>query len=525
MHDPDTSDPFAPVVEHIAADGVARTLRYRRPFSRQEANLGEVLIDDFAVPAIAWLLGTGHDNPAPSCVVGATAEVALSVQSALRCTAHHRDRVGDRFDRDIARCVEWLIEQSRRHPDGSCCWDHSAWDSAAVVRTLAVASHHREIAAQFEGPLDLTDAVDCGLRWLLLRLKLASSRHASTNLNPAEHAEIGETLAFMVRVDPDRTEAECQRTVGESASAVLRDITSTLLARQSERMIEIDPDDGTATRILTIWWGDYFGTSEVLRYFVALSDAVEAGTVTVPEETATAIRRSVAKCMLLLEHTQVDGLWGAYLDTVATVDAYVQVGARGSRLFASPGVGDLLTTQPRIVFRVLRWMCDPTQRMDDGSVLHTAFLTTFFAQALLNVEAQWEYSAASIAIVYDEMCLLMEMGVSEHRVRLVDALLDRDRAGRDLEVAQAELTHRALVHDHEQWLRTRWILTLVALTGGVALGVGVAVVGGWVATSVKAADVANLLAFAAMLSATVFAVVGLIWTVGRQRPPSDPRPR
>ncbi|HET7120118.1 MAG TPA: hypothetical protein VFI17_02560 [Solirubrobacterales bacterium] len=451
--------------------------------------------------------------------VGAHAEVALS---ALAGVGYLRAKVSpDPEDQLIASraaaAARWLADAADHHDDGSCCWDHSAWDTAAVIRALALVlseQRTRKILAATGWEAKVKERMLAGTRWLLARFRDAENGTVLARLNPAEYAEVGRTVAELAVWDRAATEAVTVEAVGSGIDDVVASICQTLARRRSERMIEVRTEDGSS-EIATIWWGDFMGTSEVLRFYAAVNRALLAGSLELPPILGQTIRESVAKCLLLIEHSHFDGLWGAYLDTIALLGAYVEIGESREGLFAEIGREEGLAAQARIVFRVIRWMCDPTQRAADGSVLHTAFLTTFFAQAMVDVASLWRFSSDSIAVVYDEICLLTEAGVSEHRAEQIKALLDRDEARRQLEEAREDVGVERRRNNYERWLRTRFVgSAIVFVVGGLFL-VLAGQVTGWVGVTVDTEQTANLLTLCGVVAAVTLSLIGVMWTMGR----------
>jgi hypothetical protein len=509
------------VVRHRDQSGNVTAARYRRPFQPLDATLKTVLLRDFARPALTWLFGPPDGVP-PSMMVAAHAEVALALMSGIR----YLEVADDESERPlvisaVARSAEWLVESRTTHDDGSCCWDHSAWDTSAVVRALCYALRSPSVCHVLQEnrrASDTSDSLDAALAWLLLRLHRSETGHATDALNPGEYAEIGWAITDALMWDQAQTNAVSVEVCGETADAAVLKVCEALIRRRSEKMIEVRTDDATV-QLATIWWGDFFGTSEVLRFYTAVDNAIRANALTLSDGLRRTIRESIVKCCLLIEHSHFDGVWGAYLDTIALLGAYVDLGRRPDALFALTPDTDHVISQPRIVFRVLRWMCDPTQRCSDGSILHTAFLTTFFTNTIIDIAQSWKYAEEPIASVYDEMCLLMETGVSEHRVDQINAILARDEALSRVQETERRTALHLRRSAYEMWLRGRIIATAVVVIAGVGSTVLVGQVTGWVSTTITGANTINVLTMVGLSATILVALMTVLWTVGH--PPDD----
>src|SRR5262249_37148627 len=143
-------------------------------------------------------------------------------------------------------------------------------------------------------------------------------------------------------------------------------------------------------------------------------------------DTRIAVRDSIKRFCLLLESAQMDGIWGSYLDTIALIGTYIRIGSISS--MSANGDEVDLTVQPRVAFRALRFMCDPTQTFSDGSMLHTSFLTTFYVITLMIVISEWPEAKKPVVNLYDELSLIMDRGTTVPRANYLSATLERDKA-------------------------------------------------------------------------------------------------
>jgi hypothetical protein len=515
--DRSTPDARAEVVTHRDPTGGESRSEYRRPFQPLSATLREVLLSGFASPALDWLLGLS-DNPSPSRAVRAHAEVALALISGVRFleadpSASNRQAI----ESAVIESSLWLVDARAIHEDGSCCWDHSAWDTAAVVRALCHVLRSPLGAVGLDSEDRLSSVAECvvsGVSWLVRRLSRAEGHHVSEALNPAEYAEIGWAVAESLMWNPESTDSVALKALGVRADTVVGGVCESLIRRRSEKMIEIRGED-EPTALATIWWGDFFGTAEVLRFYQAVEAASREGLIDLDVSLRRTIRESVARCCLLIEHSHFDGVWGAYLDTIALLGAYVELGRRPEGLFPPGPESDHIAPQPRVIFRVLRWMCDPTQRSSDGSILHTAFLTTFFAHTVIDVAVGWPFAMETIAIVYDEMSLLMETGVSQSRVDQVNAILARDDALARVANVEKNVAQLRQKGAYAGWLRSRIVASAVLVLAGAGCTVLVGQLTGWVSTTIASANTINVLTMVGVAVTIIVAVITVLWSVGR----------
>lgn len=507
---------FDETIRHYHRDGTIREERFRRPFMPFDDKLSDILIRDFVVPALEWLHGQSV-GVAPSTLVSAHAEVAMAI-SATTALLKGRPQLAHRLGYLIEKCateVVWLEQKATFHDNGTCCFDHSAWDTSTAVRALFDVMNVDVIATEVRQrqASGIDKVIVGGVRWLLSRFNDADRGSLGSLLNPSEYAQIGRALAIVSeRYDLD--EETRAHTVYADVSEAISRILTILVERRSERMIEIATDDHS-TKIATIWWDDFFGTSEVLLFFSTLNSAIRRGSVKLEPSNRTLMRECITKCFLLLEHTQSDGLWGGYLDTVGVLNAYVSISEQSKTLFNEGRDRQLLLAQPRIVFRALRWMCDPTQRSSDGSVLHTAWLTTLFAISLVQVATLWSYADKTVGELYDDLSMAMDRGVSDHRANQVAAILDREIALDKLESVSSQLGQAKRLASYQGWFRSRLLMTVMTVTVGAIGTFFGGTLGHIFSVELYAHNSVEVLSLIGVSSAATLAVVAVIWSTGR----------
>ncbi|MFD0207128.1 MULTISPECIES: hypothetical protein [Saccharothrix] len=505
-------------IRHFHHDGTVRHELARRPFLPFDARFADVLIRDFAIPALRWL--HGHSTgAAPSTLVSAHAEVAMTASATIELITKANGAAIDAAREDLlVKCVDgvvWLYRQATFHEDGTCCFDHSSYDTSTVARALFDALRHESLVEELatRGIPSMDKVILGSARWLLVRFDQADRGDIGAMLNPSEYAQIGRALAVLTeRYDLD--EHVGAHTRYQTCSEVISRILMTLFERKSERMVDVTPEGG-GNRTLAIWWDDFFGTSEVLLFLGAVSDSADHGRTVLTAVERAMIRECIARCFLLVEHSQADGLWGGYLDTVGVLNAYVSISENSKRLFNEGRGRHQLVAQPRIVFRAVRWVCDPTQRSSDGSVLHTAWLTTLFVIALVRVATMWEYSDRTVGELYDDLSMAMDRGISEHRASQISAILDRENALEKL-AAESALLHRArAVSSHLRWVRSRFALTVLVIVLGGATATSVGTLGGIFTVEFHSKNTADVLSLVALTTAGVLAIITVLWSVGR----------
>lgn len=193
-----------------------------------------------------------------------------------------------------------------------------------------------------------------------------------------EHADLGRTGAPRV-VDLLRDG------YGISFDEVLDEMARLVIA-----MMEVAETTAVDGNFRTCFWVDAFNTAEVLEGLSAYVGYCEARATGRPGHFRQC-REAVIEAIRYLETSQVDGTWGGVADTCGTLLGYLRVVAQTDRV----GFED------HVVFKALRWMCDEKQALDDGSFLHTTYVTVFYALAIWEAYSVWPLGHRTTPEVYD----------------------------------------------------------------------------------------------------------------------------
>lgn len=457
-------------ITHKDFRGNQVTTRSLLPFFPPNRILAESLFIDFAVPAQDWLLGKDKDS-IPAMKANSNWEVALTLSNSVEGLALAHEMGLDPFeDEDEIRSknqimVRWLIENQQQHSDHTGCWDHSPWDTAVILRAIAgetTSGNHKELVPALPG---VPEAIRRGLLWIVSRFYDAKTGRMTFHLNTGELAESGRTIAELAMSYPSLVD-EAVSAIREDIELdeLLNEIARNLLRRQTERKIHVSFRIDDIDHKTGVWWDDFFGTASTLMFFSRLLELDDKNICEVEQKIIGEIQISLSKCFLLIEALQSEGgLWGAYADTITLLSAYVKVGAPSSPGSRAKTVSDDLLTRPRVVFRALRWMCDPTQIMDDNSLLHTSFLTTFFVQAIYAVIRFWPQSSETILQVYDELSLIQDRGDSQDRADYLAVALQRDKTEEDLRILTSKHHNTSQELQRERTLKRRVMMTATTL--------------------------------------------------------------
>jgi hypothetical protein len=199
------------------------------------------------------------------------------------------------------------------------------------------------------------------------------------HFGPSDLAQVLVTSVYLVSVQSPIVE--------DVARATQMDIDreNSRLARYLIRARDESADDSSGQ---LAFWADYFQTAEVIESLASYASQYKSG----PNgELSASCNKEVVSCIQRLESEQEDGRWGTHTDTCRSLFAYM----RTARLV------DGIEPQPHIVLKALRWICDKKQVFDDGSFLHTSFITVFFVQAVWESYRHWDIADRQVIDAYD----------------------------------------------------------------------------------------------------------------------------
>jgi hypothetical protein len=305
------------------------------------------------------------------------------------------------------------------------CWDRVTWDTAVVVKALLKTLKSYPDKFSDGDKKDILNSVYKAMHWLFMRFEKWETE-VKYPFGPADVAQILITTVYLKENFP----VEYQKILKEYSfknkdTHIEEEICRYLIQRKEtiKRVIgEIEER--------TAWWGDFYQTAETLEslaiYYSASSKSGEQKQALMNE-----IENTSKEVFRFIEHNQSeDGMWGTHVDTLRTLYVYI----KATKLLP------FINSEPHLVFKALRWICDEKQCFDDGSFLHTMFLTIFMCEAFVEVHNSWPLSKFSIAKVYDDVLWESPMRTSPERTRRFVAEMDVQKLSVKLKDTQSKLS-------------------------------------------------------------------------------------
>ncbi len=378
------------------------------PFLDFTRPIREQLAIDYIVPVARWLM-TGDGDKILAIYGNSAWESALTIifllqtqeileKETLAAEISDRDELIATISRKVRATGKWLVLQARSEKtvDGEARihWDELTWDTSVVLRALLIIS--RKYGKKLTYYRELENCLVAGIPWLLEAFdKWLISIYTA---GPQDVAEILILLDQLEQQSPDLY----QRILTNSSwRGREKDLEWTIVAylirtRTEARQFSIDKSESNSNYAL--WWGEYFGTAEVLEVLVGFHkkhsvENTKNNYSELQQLILKAVRETIIQAVLYFDHTQNDGTWGsAVTDTARVAITYVTL----TESFP------FVRSNHRVAFKALRWLCSDTQVLDDGSFLHSLFLTIYYADAIMTYYNSWELGKEPLSVVYDK---------------------------------------------------------------------------------------------------------------------------
>lgn len=376
------------------------------PFQSPNESLKAVIRHSYIKPLVIWLLGNRQDQILAQ-ESNSNWESALTLDFFIEAIDifrkyHEEEEICQSIETICPKIARWLISNRIDISEEYCCWDHVTWDTSVVIRVLLnCLKRFRSDFNRQEINTILRNARK-SVKWLNHRF-MSWDQEVKYPFGPADVAQILITGQFIKKNYPR---------LFRSQSMILNTLHKSIviyLLEEASQNVDIRIEDGSIEK--STWWGDYFQTAEVLESLAIYYDDLKNSKNKEEKDLKIRVEKAIFYTCKYIESTQKDGLWGTHVDTIRTLYTYIKV------CWLVPKV----ICQSHLVFKALRWICDEKQRFQDGSFLHTMFLTIFMAPALVTVHNEWPQSTKSVLEIYDEALWYSPILAGVERLRRFDA--------------------------------------------------------------------------------------------------------
>lgn len=339
----------------------------------------EELWGEYIIPVAKWFMiddkTSGYLMPQIS---GSIWECSLALDFLLRVYLNNKDAELNRLiEAKAVNTTRWLLTSLKDDQEGGMSWDEAPWDTAVALRSVL------DCFKQFESFFSNDEKArcnDCALKvtkWLILQGKNWKSPSGYLTADSTDLAVILSVLIKVKKQYPDERFKENDLDIDSAIIAIVKMLLQCAQAdSHNEDSLNLDS------------WGSLANIGEVvcgLSSFV--SDYVGEDT-----ETVDNVRFAILSGLKHIEKMQNNG--GITDNSVADSCAVLWSYLSATKTVMEYNHDDIM------VFKSLCWMCDSNKVLDDGSFLHSSYVTVFYALALIETYETWELGSKPTNEVY-----------------------------------------------------------------------------------------------------------------------------
>jgi len=399
------------------------------PFQPVDEELKSVIRKSYIKPLVIWLLGN-RQNYILAQESKSNWESAMTVDFFVQVIDIFR-RYGEeqKLCQQLEyRCIDvckWLIHNRKPVSPEHCSWDGVTWDTAVVLKTLLTCYIRFPTHFSPSEKASITRITSQAFKWLNTRV-VEWSTEVKFPFGPADVAQILITSMYLKKYHT-KLWIRMQDLLNPMQEVIIHYLLG------SHQYVELHLEDGTVVK--TKWWGDYFQTAEVLESLAIYYDETTLSNDTRTQELKLNIEKYIFDAINYIEHTQKDGMWGTHVDTIRTLYSYIKISNLIPKIFP----------QHHLVFKALRWICDDKQCFKDGSILHTMFLSIFFAPTLIQIHENWGIASKTIAEVYDDALWAAPTQTNVERIGRLEAEANISRLQNTIHNKEKQITNRGKI--------------------------------------------------------------------------------
>lgn len=368
------------------------------------------LFEEYLVKTAEWLLGPNNSPYLLAQAGNSNWECALSINYLLFIYEKidedqwEYNELQEKIEQHVPQTVSWMAnqvketshkgeetvrwgnndEKGRQLGEETAHWDDVTWDTAVCVR--ASLQTLDEFPDQFSSKQqqEIENTAERALRWLAYTFT-HWEESVIYSYGPADVAQILITASIVHNRSPDLLSSSIEEYYDESEQFI-EDIVQYLITYSQDIELNFDTKDETVS-----YWGDPFQSAEVIDALTKYISEVDKGNLRESELSKDCLE-NIYGCLMYIEFQQEEGKWGSHSDTCRTLYAYLRATTR---------IEDI-EPEHHITFKAVRWVCDEKQTFDDGSYLHTMFLTVFYALALQEAYNNWPLAERPAIEVLDQ---------------------------------------------------------------------------------------------------------------------------
>jgi len=416
------------------------------PFQKADELFEDTLYNDFVKKSIEWIQKSS-DGIAFAQNYGSNWEAAYILEYLLdvRKIANNR---GDASQLNIInemckKNVSFLIKGNSIEPIEN--WDGNTWDTSVVANALLY--YVDSIGLDLKNNDDLSNRIRTVLpkvlKWLWQQFEQNESVYSQYCFGAVDYSRI---IRIFIYVCKSRYRSVLLRPAGLTINQIITSIHNLAKHIDKEKTsktisIYSESSDKLCEEYI-VNWGDCFITAEVCNvvglYLLFISEKKEYRfSEQNHDKWVKEIYTMLKKAMRWIEATQgSDGMWGTHDNTIRCLSSYLTTIAN-LKLFEKKFLVTSLSEnniwikqsdcEAHKVFKAIRWLFDPKQRFNDGSYLHSSFLSVFFFESFVSIYNHWDFAKGKTMYkIYDEVFWMSPMRTTQERGKIVELEIDRE---------------------------------------------------------------------------------------------------
>ncbi|MCL2031848.1 MAG: hypothetical protein FWG96_01035 [Methanomassiliicoccaceae archaeon] len=302
---------------------------------------------------------------------GSCWEAALALDFFIWCYKQNCEK-GEKCKSEVEKfCLDnlnWLLDKIKYNPFMEN--DFAIWDTSIVISSMVRVIDSFEwdkIEKTIEKEkAEVMTRLEASIKWLKDKGEEISSSGAElSQISISDVSQIAITFICLM----ESKKLKDNQTV-KTLGGCLDDLIEHLL-------ISVDVEKSNKG----YYWSDYNSTADALEALASYNEySSNVLNVNGNNEKTYEIGKYIKSACEYLEASEdCTGNWGGSYDTLRCLYSYLLA---DSCLRKSKKCKTAVKADVGVVFRVLRWINDEKRAFDDGSYLHTTFLTTFYVNAV-----------------------------------------------------------------------------------------------------------------------------------------------
>jgi len=327
-------------------------------------------------------------------------------------------------------------------------WDGNTWDTSVVCNALLY--YVDEIVGG-----EKSEAIDKSLRrrmwtilpnaiiWLYDQFDNNRTQYSLYSFGSVDYSRILIFFIYMIKSKYQQKILNKAKLKKKAIIKVIHDLVGYIDKEKLSKELPIYNElNMTFNHETVINWGDCFITSEIcdaVSYY--LNFLSKNRLLKNHDAWIENVYLTLKKAMRSIEITQSsEGMWGAHDDTIRCLSSYLST-ISGLKIFEQTYLSKNSVVNSTVpewvresdceehkVFKAIRWLFDPKQRFNDGSYLHTSYLSVFMFEAYIAIYNHWDFANnKTLYKIYDEVFWMSPARTTQEKGQVIELEIEQEK--------------------------------------------------------------------------------------------------